>query len=125
MGVYILNISEKRGLEYGKGIQVYSVNINRNVITEFEHTFEDGLATCLHKAAEAVERKGNDEKNNGTSNIVSDYYKFYKWLPPVSGGKRGYNKTRNARTTSKNKHNIQEGVPDELDADSGDGGGNG
>jgi len=50
--IAILNISEK----YGKGKQRYRVQINKKFITEFDHNFEDGLAVCLRKASEAVEK---------------------------------------------------------------------
>ena len=50
--IAIVNVSET----YGEGIQVYEVRINRRVITRFYHVYTDGLAVCLRKAAEAVEK---------------------------------------------------------------------
>ncbi|HEY4744785.1 MAG TPA: hypothetical protein VIH45_09030 [Desulfuromonadaceae bacterium] len=38
------------------GENVYEIRIDRNVMTTFTHTREQGLAECLQKAAEAVER---------------------------------------------------------------------
>jgi len=37
------------------GWNEYQVRINRNVITHFRHRRSEGLATCLRKAADAVE----------------------------------------------------------------------
>jgi len=51
--ILIVNVSEN----YGKGIQVYEVRVNREVIAPFLHSYTDGLAVCLRKAAEAVEIK--------------------------------------------------------------------
>jgi len=39
------------------GERTYEVRINRDVVTTFKHRRGDGLATCLMKAAEAVERQ--------------------------------------------------------------------
>jgi hypothetical protein len=51
--ISITNISkEVRGI----GVHVYEVRINNTAITTFEHKREEGLATCLAKASEAVER---------------------------------------------------------------------
>jgi len=61
MAVIILNISESDyGVEYGHGKQHYSLRINHEELCQFEHTFEDGLASCLRKAADALE-EGEDE----------------------------------------------------------------
>ena len=38
------------------GERTYEVRINRGVITSFIHKRGDGLATCLMKAAKAVEK---------------------------------------------------------------------
>lgn len=37
------------------GVCTYTVGINREVIATFEHDRRDGLATCLRKAADAVD----------------------------------------------------------------------
>jgi hypothetical protein len=55
MAIIIQNISEDYGKEYGKGEQVYVLRINRIIKCIFNHNFEDGLAECLRKAAEAFE----------------------------------------------------------------------
>ena len=57
MAVVIWNISEKRGLEYGKGKQIYELSINGiKKFGEFEHNFEDGLSVCLEKAAKCAKQ---------------------------------------------------------------------
>lgn len=43
------------------GAQTYEIRINRAVITRFEHSREDGLATCLDKAAAAVRASAKRE----------------------------------------------------------------
>ncbi len=48
--IAIVNVSET----YKKGIQTYEVRINREVITTFQHDYNDGLAICLQRAADAV-----------------------------------------------------------------------
>ena len=59
--ITIRNVSEGHKLKYGKGKQIYKIEINFKRITTFEHTFEDGLAVCLRKAAEAIERLKESE----------------------------------------------------------------
>jgi len=39
------------------GAHVYEVRINHDVICRFTHNREDGLATCLRLASEAVEEQ--------------------------------------------------------------------
>lgn len=39
----------------------YRIQINREVVTEFEHSRPDGLAKCLFEAGKAVERKRLDD----------------------------------------------------------------
>lgn len=39
------------------GLHTYEVRINHDVICRFTHKREDGLATCLRLASEAVEEK--------------------------------------------------------------------
>ena len=39
------------------GVCTYSVGINNRILTTFEHDRRDGLATCLRKAADAVDRQ--------------------------------------------------------------------
>ena len=53
MAIIVHNITEG-GIDYS-GINKYQVRINQKVIAEFEHLRTDGLATCLRKAADAVE----------------------------------------------------------------------
>ena len=62
MAVVILNVSENHGVPYGKGEQHYELKINHYWKADFTHVFEDGLAVCLRKAADALEQ----EENNGS-----------------------------------------------------------
>ncbi len=62
MSIIITNISENRGLQYGKGRQIYQLKINHTVKCEFEHNFEDGLSTCLIEAADEFDRVEKSEK---------------------------------------------------------------
>ena len=55
MSVVITNISEEKGKDYGRGKQHYVLGINHLKFVEFEHNFEDGLASCLRAAADAFE----------------------------------------------------------------------
>lgn len=55
MAVIIVNVSESEGLTYGSGKQKYQLRINNHHKCFFYHTFEDGLATCLRKAADAFD----------------------------------------------------------------------
>jgi hypothetical protein len=55
MAVLIVNVSEDHAVPYGSGIQHYELRINYKVLAKFTHTFEDGLAICLRKAADAME----------------------------------------------------------------------
>lgn len=57
MSVIINNVSEEHGVEYGKGEQHYELCINNYVKAKFTHNFEDGLSTCLRKAADAFDRQ--------------------------------------------------------------------
>lgn len=57
MAIMILNISEKHGKPYGEGEQVYSLRKNRVELCQFRHRFEDGLETCLRKAADAIQKQ--------------------------------------------------------------------
>lgn len=53
--IAIINITEKEKFgTYGKGVQLYQVQINDKFICRFEHNFTDGLSICLEKAAKAV-----------------------------------------------------------------------
>ena len=61
MSIHIHNISESKGVEYGTGKQHYQLCINQKVMAEFEHNFNEGLATCLRKAADAFEKKEANE----------------------------------------------------------------
>lgn len=58
MSIIITNVSEQYNKEYGVGEQHYILSINRNQLVEFKHNFEDGLSTCLRKAADAFEKMG-------------------------------------------------------------------
>ena len=55
MSVLIHNVTEEKGGKYGKGEQHYRLCINHTLKAEFTHNFEDGLSTCLRKAADAFE----------------------------------------------------------------------
>lgn len=63
MAVVIHNVSESYNREYGKGLQVYNLMINHTFKCRFEHTFEDGLAMCLRRAADAFDMKELDEND--------------------------------------------------------------
>lgn len=58
MSVIITNISGHDGSSF---ISRYVVRINDKRIAEFEHFRHEGLATCLRKAADAVE--ASDDPN--------------------------------------------------------------
>ena len=47
---------------YGRGRQIYTLQINDRKLCTFEHTFEEGLATCLEKAAIAAKLWEKEEK---------------------------------------------------------------
>jgi hypothetical protein len=49
--IAIINRGQKGKLHH------YTVQINNEVITEFDHQRNEGLAVCLEKAAEAVRRQ--------------------------------------------------------------------
>lgn len=55
MAIIIENISEQYNVEYGKGEQHYRLRINNHIKCEFTHNFNQGLSTCLRKAADAFE----------------------------------------------------------------------
>ena len=57
MAVIIQNMTPHE--DYGSGVQQYDLRINRIWKASFEHNFEDGLATCLRKAADAFEQEEN------------------------------------------------------------------
>ena len=54
--IAIINQGEKKN-----GKTLYSVQINHDVICQFYHRREDGLAACLRKAAEAVDSQKNTD----------------------------------------------------------------
>ncbi len=56
MSVLINNVTEYHGGVYGIGKQNYTLCINHTVRAEFTHTFEEGLSTCLRRAADAFEK---------------------------------------------------------------------
>ena len=60
MSVLIHNMSEHFDIKYGVGEQRYVLCINKQVKAEFTHYFEDGLATCLRKAADALDKNELD-----------------------------------------------------------------
>ena len=51
--IAIINVSTNSSLI---GWQYYEIRINEEVITYFKHKREDGLAKCLQRASEAVEK---------------------------------------------------------------------
>lgn len=61
MSVIIQNMSESKGLSYGSGKQFYHLKINYTKKAEFYHNFEDGLAVCLRKAADALEEEEKED----------------------------------------------------------------
>lgn len=74
MSVVITNISHQYNKEYGHGNQHYVLGINYLKFVEFEHVFEDGLATCLRKAADALEEL---EASGKPKIYEKDLYKSY------------------------------------------------
>lgn len=67
--IYIINKGATNpSEEYDPGGERnYEVGINQTPFATFTHRREDGLATCLRKAADAIEREGvkNRDKING------------------------------------------------------------
>lgn len=57
MSIIIQNLGavDERSADDPMGERNYVVRINDKIITYFKHTRKDGLATCLRKAAEAVD----------------------------------------------------------------------
>lgn len=55
MAVIIHNLTSDSGGKYGEGEQLYELKINIYHKCYFTHNFEDGLAECLRKAADAFE----------------------------------------------------------------------
>ena len=53
MSIIIQNISKHAR---PTGLHTYELRINREVIATFKHKREDGLAVCLQKASDAVNR---------------------------------------------------------------------
>ena len=59
--IAIVNVTDKEGKgEYGKGTQTYEVRINYKVLFKYTHKFEDGIAECLYKAANAAKKWEED-----------------------------------------------------------------
>ena len=52
--IAIVNIDKRKRKT---GLHIYEVRINHDVICRFTHKREDGLATCLRLASEAVEEQ--------------------------------------------------------------------
>lgn len=64
--IKIRNVSQENGIEYGKGEQVYHLFVNatdpnKPINISFRHNYSDGLAECLRKAANAVEKMGANQ----------------------------------------------------------------
>jgi len=66
MAIIIKNVSEFFDLPYGEGNQIYEVKVNSELIFVFNHKFEDGLAVCLQKASESVNKSLNERRENDT-----------------------------------------------------------
>ena len=63
MSIIITNVSKHGHLG---GTHQYEVRINLGpVIARFEHVREEGLAVCLRRAAEAVERADSEVGGSG------------------------------------------------------------
>jgi len=62
MAIIIKNVSEYFDIPYGKGSKIYELRINDELISVFNHNFEDGLAVCLQKASESVNKLPNERK---------------------------------------------------------------
>ena len=54
-------------------LRSYEVKINNQTITFFTHARGDGLAECLRKAADAVEKSRNVEEM-----LINNYCKFFE-----------------------------------------------
>lgn len=54
-------------------LRSYEVKINAQTITFFTHARGDGLAECLRKAADAVEKSRSVEEM-----LINNYYKFFE-----------------------------------------------
>lgn len=78
MSVIISNVTEplNKGV-YGRGLQYYILRINRFVLAEFTHRYEDGLAECLRKAAVAAEDPNRVEMQRGKIDLL-DYIDLRK-----------------------------------------------
>lgn len=53
----IVNVSESKGVAYGRGEQHYELRLNYRVLAEVRHNFEDGAVVLLRKAADALEEE--------------------------------------------------------------------
>ena len=71
--IAIINRTEHRdynyGGKYGVGKQLYSLQINDNYLTKFEHNFEDGLSACLYKAYVAACNYEEAQRNKPVGNL--------------------------------------------------------
>lgn len=71
MSIVITNITEKENYGvYGKGLQLYKININGHLICKFNHVHEDGLAKCLERASCAVSQKVNKRFFNNRNKLL-------------------------------------------------------
>ena len=78
MAITILNVSQKRGLEYGRGKQIYQVIIENTILFEFEHIFEDGITKCFERAAIEAKKFEESEKQWRTQflkEMIDEYIK--------------------------------------------------
>ena len=53
--------------KYGKGRQIYTLQINNKQLCTFEHIFEDGLAKCLFEAYAAALKWEEGQTNSVTT----------------------------------------------------------
>jgi len=56
------------------GVCTYTVGINRDVVTEFQHDRRKGLARCLRDAARAVDKAEEKDAKN-IDDLISVYQK--------------------------------------------------
>ena len=56
------------------GVCTYTVRINRDVVTEFQHDRRKGLARCLRDAARAVDA-ADEENAKNIDDLISVYQK--------------------------------------------------
>lgn len=54
---------------YGKGRQIYTLQINNKILAQFEHVFEDGLSRCLYQAYVAACNYEESQRSKPIGNL--------------------------------------------------------